>query len=530
VPETLPTADARVTVMGLGRFGGGLGVTRWLADRGCDVLVTDLASEADLAEPVAQLAPLIDAGAVTLRLGQHNVSDFTTPDLVVASPAVPKPWDNRFVRAARAAGVPITTEVRLGLEQLDPAGFGHHERAAAQRPHVVAVTGTAGKSTTAAMIRHALEALGLRAELAGNIGRSLLDPGLLAAADGDAALDALVLELSSAQLHWLDADVGFDGAKRWGPHTAVTTNFAPNHLDWHGDLDHYRRSKQRLMLGAESPARPSMSILGPDVADWAKLSGEHASLMTKEDNFDNDAGCVVVSEQLLDEPQLRSVPVVPPGRHNRLNALLAAVAARHAVRAVRASRSVAGETPHVAECLAAAGSFTGLPHRLAFAGEIGGVRLYNDSKCTTPEAAALAINAFDDEPPSADGPSGVARLHLIAGGYDKRAPLTPMVGPAARCASVTTIGATGPSLADAVNAAGGRATHAGDLAAAAEAVARRARPGDIVLLSPGCASWDQFPHFEARGEAFVQLTATALASTLGTSTAPDGGPPAAGST
>src|SRR4051812_23191342 len=108
----------RVTVMGLGRFGGGSGVTRWLCAQGAEVLVTDMATPEKLAGPVGELQGLIDAGQVTLRLGEHNVSDFTTCDLVVANPAVPRPWDNRFIRAARAAAIPITTEIGLALARL----------------------------------------------------------------------------------------------------------------------------------------------------------------------------------------------------------------------------------------------------------------------------------------------------------------------------------------------------------------------------------------------------------------------------
>src|SRR6266550_4399284 len=122
----------RVTVMGLGRFGGGLGVARFLAAQGADVLVTDQEPEEKLRDAVAKLRELIDTGAVRLRLGGHNVSDFTTCDLVVANPAVTRPWENRFLRAAGAAGIPITTEIELTVERLPDRG------------RVIGVTGTAG--------------------------------------------------------------------------------------------------------------------------------------------------------------------------------------------------------------------------------------------------------------------------------------------------------------------------------------------------------------------------------------------------
>ena len=171
----LDYAGRRVTVMGLGRFGGGVGVTRFLAERGADVLVTDMLAADELAASVAQLA---DCPGVTFRLGEHNVSDFTTCDLLVVNPAV-KPG-NRFVRAAEAAGVEITSEIRLLVKHLP------------DRLRTIGVTGSAGKSTVTAMIGHVLEREGEapteprvaadapcpRVWVGGNIGGSLLNTSM----------------------------------------------------------------------------------------------------------------------------------------------------------------------------------------------------------------------------------------------------------------------------------------------------------------------------------------------------------------
>ncbi|MEO0515632.1 MAG: hypothetical protein AAF086_10140, partial [Planctomycetota bacterium] len=136
--------DKKITVMGLGRFGGGVGVTRFLAERGADVLVTDTLSAEELKDSIAQLSDLAPgSGEITYRLGEHNVSDFTTCDLVVVNPAV-KP-DNRFVRAAQAAGIPITSEIRLLVKHLP------------NRLRTIGITGSAGKSTTTAMVHHILK-------------------------------------------------------------------------------------------------------------------------------------------------------------------------------------------------------------------------------------------------------------------------------------------------------------------------------------------------------------------------------------
>src|SRR6185503_4415750 len=159
----LDLSSKRVTVMGLGRFGGGVGVTRWLAGQGCDVLLTDLASQEELADQVIKVRDHVESGVVTLRLGGHNVADFTTADFVVANPAVPKPWENRFLRAAEAAAVPVTTEIRLLVERLP------------DRRRAIGVTGSAGKSTTCAVIAHRIRGRGAVVHFGGNIGGSLLE-------------------------------------------------------------------------------------------------------------------------------------------------------------------------------------------------------------------------------------------------------------------------------------------------------------------------------------------------------------------
>lgn len=445
----------KVTVMGLGRFGGGLGVVRWLAARGAEVLVTDLAAPESLSEPLDRLKDLIDAGRVRLRLGEHNVSDFTTCGLVVASPAVPAPWDNRFLRAARAAGVPITTEIGLAVERLP------------DRAHVIGVTGTAGKSTTSAMIHHVLSALAPAGSLfGGNIGGSLLG----ALDDPPDPRRWVVLELSSFMLHWL---------RPWSPGIAVVTNLSGNHLDWHGTLEHYRASKQALLEG-QKPG--DVAVLGPGVADWATAEGVRRIAV--------DAGA-----------RVRGLAV--PGAHNGLNATVARAACLAALVGEPTEGGQAGSLSHRGEEEEAPlgrieerlRTFAGLPHRLEAVCVRGGRRFYNDSKSTTPEASVLAVRAFA-EPPE----PGAGRVHLIAGGYDKKSDLAPIAALAGRLAGLYAIGTTGPWLVE-----HGRAHGCGTLEAAVSAAWERSRPGDVILLSPGCASWDQFTNYEARGEAFRRL-------------------------
>lgn len=434
----------RATVMGLGRFGGGIGVTRYLVSCGADVLVTDIESVEKLSESVGRIGDLVASGRVTLRLGEHNISDFTTCDLVIANPAVPKPWENRFLRAAEAAGIPITTEIQLSVDALTPG------------VRVAAITGSAGKSTTSALVHHMLGALGEGVHFGGNIGGSLLER-----ATEVGATDVVVLELSSFQLHWL---------RDFRPHVAAVTNLDANHLDWHVTLEHYRASKQRILQGQHAGG---VAVLGASVGDWTTNFGVERVVMP------DGAGVV---------------GLLIPGTHNETNAAMAVEICRAVVQA-------AGCEFDERAAIAAARTFAGLPHRLRHVGEFGGVRFYDDSKSTTPQATMLALDAFPAERES-------GRIHLIAGGYDKKQDLSPIAFAAPDLKGLYTIGKTGEWIATAA----GCGTHGESrvvpcvtLERAMAAIAERASPGDVVLLSPGCASWDQFENYEKRGERFAAL-------------------------
>ncbi len=433
----MPLKGKRVLVMGLGRFGGGVGVAKYLAQQGADVLVTDLLPAATLSPSVDQLAGL----PIQYRLGGHLMQDFTSADLVVVNPAV-DPRANPFLEAARAASVPFTSEIRLLTAALP------------DRSRVIGVTGTAGKSTTTAMIGHLLskQLKHSRAYVGGNIGGSLLDQ--LTAIQ---PTDWVVLELSSFMLEGLDAD-------RWSPGVAVVTNIAPNHLDRHGDTHAYTHAKQAILRHQ----RPNdLALLGQTAADWATNPGVTRTLVP---------------------PPSHAIPLAIPGRHNQFNA----GCARAVVKAIGVDD---GTSP------ISLADFPGLPHRLQAVGEHRGVRYFNDSKATTPEAAMLAIASFTMDSPTS--PRG--RLHAILGGYDKRSDLTPLARTASKhCRAVYTIGATGDAIAAAAQQAGGTVHRCETLDRAVEQAQRNAQPGDTVLLSPGCAAWDQFDHFEHRGAAFTQ--------------------------
>jgi UDP-N-acetylmuramoylalanine--D-glutamate ligase len=448
----------RATIMGLGRHGGGLGAARYLAGRGARVTITDLADEASLAEPLAQLRKLpIHA----LHLGGHDEADFRQADLVIVNPAVPH--GHPLLEVAHRAGARLSSEIELLLT--------------ACRAPVIGVTGSVGKSTTCAMTAAILRAAMLRAGggrvwLGGNLGGSLLDE-----VEQIAPNDVVVLELSSFQLAHLEGGgrkaeggrstprsphpgplPGGEGEMRW-PRTAVVTNFSANHLDWHGSLDHYRESKQALVRNLPPDGLAVLNRLDAELTGWEVLTVSR-----------------VVGTWPIDElPPLRL-----PGRHNQLNAALAAAAASSPV-------------PITREALA---GFKGLGHRLEFIGEFGGRRFYNDSKATTPEATLAALAAIDDS------------LWLLAGGFDKPCDFERLAAAIAhRVRGAALFGANRHRLAASIAAhsASVELAEFASLSAALNWCWRASRAGDAILLSPASASFDQYRDYAQRGDEFKSL-------------------------
>jgi len=433
----MDVAGKRVTVMGLGRHGGGVAVSRWLAEAGAIVTISDRADAATLADSLSELEGVPIAA---LHLGEHHADDFRAAEVVVVNPAV-KP-DNELVQIARQAGATITSEIELFLERCPAVTIG--------------VTGSNGKSTTAAMIAAILETDGRRTWLGGNIGRSLLPDLKSMTAD-----DWAVLELSSFQLAWM--------SDRWPRlFIGVLTSFSPNHFDWHGTLAHYAASKFRLLSNVRRDG-----VVVADTTDRAV-----SSLFDELDENGRVGMRVVRPERREKLPMLRV-----PGDHNRRNAALAALAAR------------------CAGCDDAAiprglGGFTGLPHRLELVAKVAGREFYNDSMATTPESAAAALATYS------------GRVWLLAGGHDKGGDME-LLGPAlARHArGAAFFGAAREKLHSiAVEHAPRTPLHAIErMDEAFGWCMEQSRDGDVVVLSPACASYDQFRDYRHRGEHFAAL-------------------------
>jgi UDP-N-acetylmuramoylalanine--D-glutamate ligase len=454
------TPGGRAVVQGLGLFGGGVGVTRHLLAQGWSVTVTDLRDAKTLAPSVAALEGL----PVALRLGGHDLADFAGADLVVVNPAVPP--GNPFVKAAIERGAKLDTEIGMFVRSC--------------RGRTAAVTGSAGKSTTTALLARCLEggdraASGRRVFLGGNIGVSLLDE---LSSIGES--DLVVLELSSFQLHWLRRD-------GWKPEIGVLTNITPNHLDWHGTFEAYVEDKcgivpatgGTLVACADDDRVREIAARAPCNVVWASRGDVPAG----EGVFWRDDVLVRrrdrVEAEVLGRADLRLLGVHAP--INVACAASAAFAMGAGLDDVRAG--VAG--------------FEGLPHRLKPIGTVRGVLCVDDSKSTTPEATAGALAAFDRP------------VILLAGGYDKGLDPAPLVAAAAaRSKAIVCYGATGPRLVEDLRAAGAsRVASAATLHEAVDAAFGLADEGDVLLLSPGHASWDQFRNYEDRAAHFAEATA-----------------------
>ncbi len=445
---------SRVLVVGLGRFGGGVAVSRWLAAQGAHLTITDLANPDTLSESLAQIATL-DAD---LRLGTHDGIDPSKFDLAIINPAVVKRRSELFSRINKAS-TPWTTEMNLFCQRC-PA-------------KLIGVTGSFGKSTTCTMLTTILEAAATakvishpNIHLGGNIGRSLL--GHL---DRILPEDLVVLEMSNAQLEDLPKI-------NRTPDLAVITNMTPHHLDRYDAEDEYFNAKLNI---ARTQKKPTPIIVG------------HLHPRAE----------ILLTELIADQPQRRrriAPPSEPlqlavPGDHNQI----------HASAALTIGAQLGINENFARKALRA---FHGLPDRLEHVRTIEGATYINDSKSTAPQATIVAIRAIRQTPEYAK-----SDLVVIVGGKKKDLDLAECARTLRNeCRLVICTGESGKDFADAIhelaNETDDAPTEVANASTVPDAVTlakKCARKDDVVLFSPGAPSFDAYVNYVARGEHFRKL-------------------------
>lgn len=459
----------RVSVVGLGK--SNMALIRYLVRHGALVTGHDQKSASELGAAYDELCVL----GVELRLGPGYLRSLALADAVFLTPGIPK--DLPEIVRVKAAGVPVTSEINLFFDRC--------------RAPIIAVTGSSGKTTTTTLIGAILEAAGLKVYVGGNIGRPLIE-----LVDEIEPSAIVVLELSSFQLELL----------RKSPRVAVVTNISPNHLDVHRTMEAYVDAKRNIyrhqrpqdvvVLNHDDPTTVAMASEAPSRVVWFSRCRE-----VENGAFAGD-GRVILSRRVRGERSLIDVCAISDirlrGEHNLEN-ILAACAVGHLLGVT------AGTMREVVT------SFTGVAHRLELVREAGGVRYYNDSIATSPARAIAGLRSFDEP------------VLLIAGGYDKHLPFDEFAEVVVQKArAVFLIGETAVKIREAIERAAERRGTAlrivmcAGLDDAVQRAKEAAVPGDVVLLSPACASYDMFQNFEQRGERFRKVV-----HSLTEETAPD---------
>jgi UDP-N-acetylmuramoylalanine--D-glutamate ligase len=428
------------------------------------VTVTDLSTEDQLAETLGQLADY----DIEYHLGGHRAEDFGPDgaDIIIVNPAVPP--ENHYLRIAAQAGKLITSQIEIFF-QMCPAP-------------IVGITGANGKSTTTAITAHLLtagrdsaDAAYERVWLGGNIG----DKPMLSIIANISPDDMVVLELSSFQLEQL-------GRIKAAPDVSVITNLTPNHLDRHGTFQAYCDAKENIFKYQRCDgARPCVSIFNAEDTVASRWFEKYSGQPGRE--------CLMFAPEDVPAGVLENFALA--GRANRSNLAAALQVTHHfGVTAAAAGRAIK--------------TFKALAHRLELVAKINDVSWYNDSIATTPPSAIAALEAFDEP------------KIIIVGGYDKNLPFDEFgarIASSARAALL--IGSTASKIAESIESAGGSDNGViveilPSLEEAVERAARIARAGDVVLLSPACASYDMFDNFRHRAKVFVDCLGVLKANGL----------------
>ncbi|HEY4218390.1 MAG TPA: UDP-N-acetylmuramoyl-L-alanine--D-glutamate ligase [Gemmatimonadaceae bacterium] len=447
-----------IAVVGLAR--SGRSAAQLLARAGSDVYASDAARSEELEATAVEL----NHDQVDVELGHHDLERIARASLVVASPGVP-PNASPFV-AARNAGVPIVSEIEIGLRFLPSLSY-------------IAVTGTNGKTTTTALIGHLLTALGRRAATAGNIGTPLTELAM-----HKIPPDWVALEVSSFQLH---------DTPSIKPNVGVLTNLSANHLDRYDSVDEYFADKALLFRNATTASHWVSNADDAEVQRMVEqVAGMHCrfSVRGKSDAyFDRTSGqLMVLGQALLHRDRL---PLL--GDHNVANALAASLSVMTADREHRTDRAVA-------TIGTALQSFSALEHRIETVGEFGGVTWINDSKSTNVASTLVAMKGMSKP------------TVLLLGGKHKGEPYTDLIPELKRTGRMVVAYGEAAPLIEADLAAEVPLTRLGSSFDEVIDTARKlAKPGDVVLLSPACSSYDMFDNYEQRGRVFKELASAVRA-------------------
>ena len=449
----------RVTVMGLGLHGGGLASAKFLAQNGAEVCVTDLRSEDLLAPSIRALEGL----PIRFVLGTHEAEDFGTADLVIKNPAVRR--QNPFLQMARR----IATDISLFLE-LFPGP-------------VLGITGSKGKSSTASALAHGLSRFYPGTRLGGNITRSPLT--FLDEVSINADECPVVLELSSFQL----GDFQLTGTK-FAPRVAILTNIHRDHQDYYPDMEAYVADKELIFRGQ---TKGNLCILNGDQALYAKRFAKRAPEGSatwfasakpdppRQTRLWLDGGNAWYQAADGRSQMLFSGNLRVPGDHQRMNLLMAGGA--------MVAFGISPDKIHDAIV-----DYPGIPHRMEYCGEIDGVRIYNDSAATIPEAVAAAVESFAES------------VHVIAGGTNKNLDFAPFGRVADGAASISLLEGTAlEGILAEIGRSGKLTGNFSSLEACLDAALSRAKQGEVVVLSPGCASFGMFLNEFDRGDRFRAL-------------------------
>ncbi len=437
----------KVMIIGLGKTG--ISAARFFRARGALVSITD-------AKPLSELhGALTDLGDTSrgLEVRPYNSIDLEGIDLVIPSPGVPpfNPW----LAEARKRGVPVLSEIEIASRFL-------------KKP-IVAITGTNGKTTTTSLIGEILNRCGRRAFVGGNIGNPLIDYANTPQED-----DFIVAEISSFQLEW---------AETFHPGTAVLLNTTCDHIDYHGSFEAYRAAKEKIfknqtaddlaiLNGDEPQARETAGRIGADARFFSISSRQTRGIFLE--------GKVIRSIDPNGSEEVYPLDMIRiPGVHNIENVMAAVLAARRC-----------GCAPEA--IIEAVSRFRGVAHRIEFAGEKKGIRFYDDSKGTNVGAVVRALESFS-------GP-----IVLLLGGRDKGGDfetLTPLIRK-----NVKELVLFGEARENIHRLVGGltKTEIAPTLGEAFHIASRDAATGDVVLLSPGCASFDEFANYAERGRFFKE--------------------------